>query len=208
MGDGRRSRILIVDDAPLHVEALVAALEECHELFFALSGPEGLRLASLHQPDLILLDILMPGMDGFEACRRLRGTLALTDVPVIFITALEGEEEEMRGLELGAVDYIQKPVNPFLVRMRVDNQLELKRQRDALKQRTLELEAALFRIKRLEGIIPICCHCKRIRNDLDAWVHIESYLREHSEAELSQGLCPSCEEAAAAHPARDEGKPP
>jgi signal transduction histidine kinase len=143
-----RNVILIVDDIPENLRVLGDMLEqEGYEVLVAASGAEALENAqATPAPDLILLDIMMPGMDGYELCYVLKSSEKTWDIPVIFITAMTGEENEQKGLELGAVDYIRKPFKPHLVRTRVRNQLELKRYRDHLEElvdmRTAELKGA------------------------------------------------------------------
>jgi diguanylate cyclase (GGDEF)-like protein len=127
------SKILIVDDEPINACLLEVMLASDYEIHIAMNGPEALTLAEMHRPDLILLDVLMPGMDGFEVFRRLRSIKSLANVPIIFVTALEGEIDESCGLELGAADYITKPYSSQLIRLRVKNHIELKRQRDQLE---------------------------------------------------------------------------
>jgi diguanylate cyclase (GGDEF)-like protein/PAS domain S-box-containing protein len=127
--------ILIVDDSPANIHVLTELLRDEYCLKVATDGNTALRLAGQpDKPDLILLDIMMPEMDGYEVCRRLKADGMLKDIPVIFITALTEEEHETRGLELGAVDYITKPFNQSIVKLRVKNQLELKKHRDALNR--------------------------------------------------------------------------
>lgn len=127
-----RPTILIVDDEISNIEIMNAILEDDYEICFATSGAQALETARRILPDLILLDILMPGMDGFELCRRLKNEALLTDVPVIFTTGLGDTEDEVRGLSLGAIDYVTKPVQPVVLRARVSNHIELKRLRDQL----------------------------------------------------------------------------
>lgn len=189
-----KARLLIVDDTATNIQILNEALEGEFETFFALNGVDALKTAQAVLPDLILLDVMMPAMDGFEVCSRLKEDLQLKDIPVIFITALGQPEEESRGLTLGAVDYVTKPINPALVLLRVRNHLELKNQRDALERRTIELEKALAEIKLLQGIIPICASCKKIRDDKGYWQQVEVFIMNHSDAEFSHGLCPACAE--------------
>jgi len=124
--------ILLVDDAPTNIQMLNETLKDGYHLFFATSGRDALRIASESLPDLILLDVIMPDMDGYEVCRKLKADPILRNVPIIFITAMNQQEDEAIGLELGAVDYITKPFNPTIVRLRIRNQIELKRQRDLL----------------------------------------------------------------------------
>ena len=125
-------KILIVDDIPSNIQVLNETLRGEYRIFFATSGRDALKLAAEVQPDLILLDVMMPEMDGREVCRWLKAEPLLRDIPVVFVTAMAQEDDEATGLELGAVDYITKPFNPALVRLRVRNHLELKRQRDLL----------------------------------------------------------------------------
>lgn len=124
--------ILMVDDAPTNIQMLHETLKDDYRLFFATNGRDALRLAKESPPDLIILDIIMPEMDGYEVCRLLKADSRLHDIPIIFITSMQQQEDEVVGLELGAVDYIMKPFNPAIVRLRVRNQIALKRQRDQL----------------------------------------------------------------------------
>jgi diguanylate cyclase (GGDEF)-like protein len=126
-------RILVVDDAMENIRILHAALQDEHEVLFALDGPRALELARTQHPDLILLDALMPGMDGYTLCKALRAAPETADIPVIFVTALSSPEDETRALETGAADFISKPVNAAVVRARVRTQLTVKRQSDALR---------------------------------------------------------------------------
>lgn len=130
-------RILIVDDAMENIQILHAALQAEQEVLFALDGVRALELARSAQPDLILLDAVMPGMDGYAVCAALRGAADTRDIPVIFVTALKSPEDETRALDAGAADFITKPVNAAVVRARVRTQLTVKRQADALRALTL-----------------------------------------------------------------------
>jgi diguanylate cyclase (GGDEF)-like protein len=126
--------ILIVDDDSGNIEVLADLLESEYEVVFATSGAQALELVHRSAPDLVLLDVMMPGMDGYELCAHLKGDGETADIPVIFITGLDDAAAETRGLELGAVDYVTKPFSPAIVRMRVRNHMELKRSRDAITQ--------------------------------------------------------------------------
>jgi CheY-like chemotaxis protein len=129
----QKARILIVDDAPTNLQIMTHALQDLHEIVTAVNGREALARAEEEPlPDLILLDVMMPELDGHEVCRRLKADERTAHIPVIFITALDEEQDETLGLELGAVDYLTKPVKPAIARARVRNHLELKRQRDYL----------------------------------------------------------------------------
>ena len=130
-------RILVVDDAMENIQLLHQALQEEHDVLFALDGERALELARHQLPDLILLDAIMPGLDGYAVCAALRANPATADIPVIFITALNTPEDETRALEAGASDFISKPVNTAVMRARVRTHLTVKRQSDALRELTL-----------------------------------------------------------------------
>ncbi len=140
----KTQKVLIVDDTPENIQILMQTLRDEYAIIAATNGEKALQLAAKSpQPDIILLDVMMPGIDGYEVCRRLKADPITSGIPVIFVTALSDEQDEARGLELGAVDYIAKPFRPILVKARVDNHLELKRHRDHLEdmvhERTREL---------------------------------------------------------------------
>ncbi len=143
MEKGPVCSVMVVDDTEANIDILVEALGENYDVRVALDGETALEDISREAPDLILLDIMMPGMDGYEVCRHLKNDPAHRDIPIIFLTAMTEEQDEARGLSLGAVDYVTKPFSPDLVKARVFNHLELKRHRDHLQdlvdQRTREL---------------------------------------------------------------------
>jgi putative two-component system response regulator len=123
-GDARKT-VLCVDDEPSNLQVLKQILQGDYRLLFARDGRRAIELAQIERPDLILLDVMMPDMDGYEVCRTLKADERLARMPVIFVTALSDVEDEARGLELGAVDYICKPVSPAIVRARVRTHLSL-----------------------------------------------------------------------------------
>lgn len=127
-----RQTILIIDDTPINIRILSELLMDSYEILFSTNGADGLKRAQSDRPDLILLDIMMPGMDGYEVCRRLKGDPATEQIPVIFVTALGQEADEAKGLQIGAIDYITKPISPPIVKARVQNHLKLKRYQDML----------------------------------------------------------------------------
>lgn len=131
---GRRQRILIVEDVKLNAQILVNALKDTYDLRVAHNGVEALALVREEMPDLILLDIIMPEMDGYEVCARLQSDPNTRDIPILFLTALEGDQNEAYGIELGAMDYIRKPFNVPIVKAKIRNHLELKRYKDILKR--------------------------------------------------------------------------
>jgi len=153
-----KSTILIVDDTPENLDVLVAVLKDDYRVKVASNGARALTLAgSDPHPDLILLDIMMPDMDGYEVCKRLQKEPATRTIPVIFVTALSDVDDEAKGLALGAVDYITKPIIPNLLKARVHTHLELKRHRDHLQElvdeRTIELKRAREATVEAMGIV-------------------------------------------------------
>ena len=138
--------ILIVDDTPENLSVLGELLQSCYRVRAANSGRRALQIAhGSPQPDLILLDVMMPEMDGFDVLAQLRGHPATQHIPVIFVTAMDGTEDEERGLDNGAVDYITKPIRPAIVLARVRSQLELKLARDILRDQNSYLESEVAR---------------------------------------------------------------
>lgn len=129
--------VLIIDDSPINIEHLAQVLKSEYNIKVANSGVPGLDAARSQSPDLILLDIVMPDMDGYEVCRRLKADDATRKIPIIFITTKNEMEDETRGLELGAVDYITKPFRTPIVRARVRTQIQLKHNSDLLEKLAL-----------------------------------------------------------------------
>ncbi len=129
----KKNTILIVDDSATNIEAVHQALGTDYEALFAMNGEDALAITIETLPDLILLDVRLPGMDGYEVCARLKSDPATAPIPIIFVTGMDQEDDEARGLEVGAIDYITKPIRPAIVRARVRNHLELKRYRDVLE---------------------------------------------------------------------------
>ena len=129
-----RQTVLICDDVPTNIELLDDIISDMCDVVFATSGAEAIRLAVAEAPDLILLDVIMPVMTGYEVCTALKADPCTRAIPVIFVSALGHENDEARGLEIGAIDYITKPISAPIVRARVRNHLELKRQRDLLER--------------------------------------------------------------------------
>jgi len=151
--EAKKPKILIVEDTPAHAHILIESLHQEFALSVATNGEQALQQArGAYRPDIILLDVVMPGMNGYEVCRQLKSDEQTRHIPVIFTSALSEEQDERQGFEVGGLDYISKPFRPALVRARIHNQLELKQHRDHLavlvKNRTHELqltrEATIF----------------------------------------------------------------
>ncbi len=129
-----KPRVLVVDDQPVHLQVLHQLFADEYHVFVATNGPRALEICRDTPPDLVLLDVVMPGMDGYEVCARMKAHEALRDIPIIFLTAHSDASEETRGLEAGAVDFIAKPINPAVVRARVRTHVTLKRQADSIRK--------------------------------------------------------------------------
>lgn len=148
-------KILIVDDVPENIEVLYQILKSDHKLYGATSGKKALEVAALRRPDLILLDVMMPEMDGYEVCAALKNTAKTQDIPVIFITAKTDVESERYALSSGAVDFIHKPFDPGIVLARVKLHLELARHRDRLEKLNQQLEQSLTDIILIQSRLEI-----------------------------------------------------
>ncbi len=138
----QKERVLVVDDLPANIDYLAESLQEEYQVSVAISGVDALRCAqSESRPDIILLDVMMPGMDGYTVCKALKDNLHTRDIPIIFVTARNTPEDELIGLQAGAIDYVRKPVNVPTVKARISSQLELKRSRERLGRQAAELDA-------------------------------------------------------------------
>lgn len=185
-----RPRILAVDDHPQNLVTLATALEAEFDFQLVAAGPEAFDLAKLMPPDLILLDVMMPGVDGFETCRRFKADPQLSGIPLIFLTALSDLETEVSGLSLGAADYITKPINIELVRQRMRNLLQLTRLTRELKESEQRLRLVMDATG--EGIWDWLIHSGTVVHNA-AWCRIlgldESYL-SHPVEIFSQRIHP------------------
>ncbi len=151
--------ILLVDDQPANLQLLSQTLESLgSKLLFAKNGESALAIAQKARPDLILLDIMMPGIDGFEVCRRLKANPDTRKIPVIFLSALDETGDKVRGLQLGAVDYVAKPFQPEEVIARVNTHLTIHRLSSEVQQQRDELEHELQVVSQLQrNLLPSGC---------------------------------------------------
>ncbi len=187
-------KVLIAEDDPIYRRVLLAtlagwgyeteAVQDGITALTVLSGPGA--------PPMAILDWIMPGLEGIDVCRRLRALPSSTPVYVIVLTARDAKEDLVAGLEGGANDYLTKPFNREELRARLivgQRHVELQHR---LAERVRELEEALGRIKQLQGLLPICCYCKKIRDDKNYWQQVETYISAHSDTRFSHGICPEC----------------
>ncbi len=203
-----RESVLIVDDTPANLRLLSQILSQHnYKVRAVINGQRALDAVQLKPPDLILLDIMMPHMDGYEVCRELKADGQTAYIPIIFISALDETIDKVKAFSIGGVDYITKPFQTEEVLARVQTHLSLKRlrqeletvneqltQRNAeLETRNAELEQALSTIKTLSGLVPICAWCgRKIQSEQGEWIQVESYIESHTEAEFTHGICPDC----------------
>jgi sigma-B regulation protein RsbU (phosphoserine phosphatase) len=179
----QKPRLLIVDDEAINIKILVDLFQDDFNILIAKNGPKAIKIALMEPPpDIILLDVQMPEMDGYEVCKILKFEPRLMPVPVIFLTSLSHIDDKVQGFDLGAVDYVCKPFNPRELTARVNVHVELKIAKDE--------------IQTLRGILPVCSYCKKIRDDNGSWGHMEEYISERTEANFSHGYCPDCMERA------------
>jgi sigma-B regulation protein RsbU (phosphoserine phosphatase) len=187
-------KILIAEDDPVSRRVLVATLDKFgYEVVVAANGTEAwAALQSADAPHLAILDWMMPEIEGVELCRRVRATPTATPPYLILLTAKSGKEDVVAGLDAGANDYLTKPFDRAELRARVQvgaHVLELQRN---LAERVRELETALSQVKQLQGLLPICSYCKKIRDGENYWQRVDSYLTEHTDVLFSHGICPDC----------------
>jgi DNA-binding response OmpR family regulator len=189
-------RVLIADDEATSRHLIRATLEGWgFEVFVAVDGGEALRLLEgSSPPEIALLDWMMPGVDGLEVCRHMRAAMPNAATYIILVTARGGLENVVQGLEAGADEYITKPFDPRELRARLRAGVRIVQLQKALLERYHELEDALKRVKQLQGLLPICSYCKKIRNDRNYWEQVDAYVASHSEAQFSHGVCPDCYE--------------
>jgi sigma-B regulation protein RsbU (phosphoserine phosphatase) len=173
-------RILIADDDRMSTMMLSRSLERWgFEVVVAHDGAAAwAQIVGDQPPALAIVDWMMPVVDGIELCGRIRKASLSTPVYVILLTSRTSRQDLVAGLEAGADDYLTKPFDPDELRARIH-----------VGQRTLALIA---NVKRLNGLLPICSYCKRIRSDENYWEQVESYITEHTDAQFSHGICPSC----------------
>ena len=172
--ENEKKLILVVDDNPANLKVLGNLLvNNGYEVGASPDGYKALEFIKNVQPDLILLDIMMPGMDGLEVCAKIKSNMATKHIPVIFITAKTDTEDIVKGFKAGGVDYISKPFNSEELIARVDTHIE---------------------IKILRGLLPICSSCKSIRDDEGYWHLIEEYIEKKSDVLFSHSLCNTCQQ--------------
>lgn len=194
--EAARLTVLIADDEGLVRGLLRAALAPAgYDLVEVTDGAAAWDiLAREEAPPLAILDWMMPGLTGVEVCRRVRARARPIPPYLILLTSRDRTEDIVAGLQAGADDHIAKPFAPEELRARVQVGARVVALQHGLAERVHALEAALGRVKRLQGLLPICAWCKRVRNDQNYWQQVESYVAERTDARFSHGICPECRE--------------
>ena len=166
--------VLAVDDQPNNLQFLGKLLSDNgYEVGMAQNGSQALNFVEKNKPDLILLDIMMPEMDGYDVCKKLKLDFATRHIPVIFLTAKTDSQDIVKGFETGGVDYVTKPFNSAELLARIRTHIEM---------------------KILRGLLPMCSRCKMVRDDEGYWNQVDSYIEAHSQLTFTHGICPGCME--------------
>ena len=187
-------KILIAEDDPVSRRILEATLVKWgYEVVVTLDGRQAWDVLQREDaPSLAILDIMMPGMDGLEICRKVRQLPRATPPYLILLSAMSGKDQVVRGIRAGANDYLTKPFHREELRVRVGVGVQMLALQKALAERVEELEVALSQVKQLQGILPICSYCKKVRDDQNYWQQVESYISDHADVQFSHGICPDC----------------
>lgn len=187
-------RTLIAEDDATTRYLLEATLRHWgYEVIATADGEAAWQeLQGEHPPELILLDWKMPRLDGLEVCRRIRSSPRGQVNYVILLTGKGQIQDVVAGLRAGADDYIAKPFDPAELQARLQTGARIVSLQRSLAERVRELEGALSRVKQLQGLLPICAYCKKIRDDQNYWQQVEAYLTSHADVHFSHGVCPEC----------------
>lgn len=187
-------KILVAEDDAIARRMLQAALAKWgHEVTITETGTDAWNaLQKTDAPPLLILDWLMPGIAGVEICRRARQRDDLKSAYIILLTSRGGKDDVVEGLQAGADDYVTKPFDHAELRARVQVGTRVVQLQAALAGRVRELEEAMASVKTLEGLLPICCYCNKIRDDGNYWHRVESYIAGRANVRFSHGICPDC----------------
>lgn len=190
----RVTRVLVAEDDPVYALVLDRELRKWgYEVELYADGLAA--LAAMQQdeaPRVAIIDWVMPGLDGLELVRRLRTARADGLLHIIMLTGRDDQGDVVAGLEAGADDYLAKPAQREELRARLRNGIRTIELQLDLTRRITELEGALAKVKQLQGLLPICAYCKKVRCDDNYWQQVEAYVSSHSDLRFSHGICPSC----------------
>jgi len=187
-------RIMVAEDGKVDRLRLEKILSEWgFEVESFRNGNKAMkRLSEPDPPRLCILDWVMPGMEGTELCRRIREKFPEESFYLIILTARQGIDNVIEGLSAGADDYVTKPFVSRELRQRIDVGVRVLGLEQLLNKKVNQLEEALEDVKSLQGLLPICSYCNKIRNDEDYWEKVETYITKHANVEFSHSICPTC----------------
>ena len=187
-------RILIAEDDPVTRKVLEAMLIKMgHDVVVTCNGEEAWQAyLDINTPKLAILDWIMPEMDGLELCQKIRNKPGELPIYIIMLTVKGQKQDIVEGLNNGADDYVTKPFNHDELSARIQAGGRILKLQASLADRIKELEDALSNIKQLQRLLPICCYCKKIRDDKNYWQQVEEYITLHTEAQFTHGICPEC----------------
>lgn len=187
-------RVLIAEDDAVSRRLLEATLAKWgYEVVVTTDGLQALEVLSQPEaPSLAILDWMMPGLDGAQVCLKARELAGERLLYMILLTAKGRKEDIVEGLTAGADDYVIKPFDRSELKARINAGERILRLQAELASRVKELELALTNVKLLQGLLPICCYCKKIRDDKNYWQQVDTYVGDHSEAQFTHGICPDC----------------
>ena len=188
-------QILIAEDDAISNRMLAVTLTKWgHEVVSTTNGAEALQMLHMTDVSVAILDWMMPEMDGVDVCRKAREQLGTRPLYFILLTAKGRKEDIVTGLQAGADDYVAKPFDRDELQARLNVGIRIIELQSQLAARVNELEEALKRVNELQGLLPICCYCKKIRDDQNYWRQVESYISDHSAVKFSHSICPGCYE--------------
>ena len=186
-------KILIAEDDHISRKILQTILtKQGNDVTAAEDGLKALEALQKETPEILITDWMMPDLDGLQLSRQVRELDLPSYVYIILLTALTEKQRIIEGLDAGADDYITKPYDKTELMARVKAGERVIRLEKTLREKNAALSDALAQVKQLKGIVPICMHCKKIRNDENYWQQVEEYMHEHSEADFSHSICPEC----------------
>ena len=187
-------QILIAEDEPVSRRLLQKTLEQWgYDVVICEDGTSAWNaLQEPDAPNIAVLDWMMPGMDGPEICRGVRESGAQRQPYLMLLTSRTRMQDVVAGLKAGADDYLTKPVDREELEARLSVATRVVQLQQRLADRVNELEEAISRVRQLQGLLPICAYCTRIRDDQNYWNQVESYIAEHLDVRFSHGICPSC----------------
>lgn len=188
-------KILVAEDDVISRKLVCSSLQKWgYRITPVKDGKEAWEQVQKEVPHIAIIDWMMPEMDGIELCKRIRNQKCNYYTYIIILTSLSELENIVDGLDAGADDYMTKPFNLKELRARINVGIRVINLEGSLNDHVKRLQEALDKVEVLQGLLPICCYCKKVRDDKNYWQQVESYISEHSELQFSHGVCPDCYE--------------